>query len=395
MASKPTTRRIKIEDLIEDPDNARTRGDNAKGVLAASLEKFGAARSIVVDKDGKVRAGNGTVEAAKAAGIKEVLIVEGDGSTLVAVRRSDWSDKQALAYALTDNHSSDLSEWNGEKLMEGLTEIVGDDPLQGLGDWSENFGFDLGELRKISVKGHTRVVGDDTPDPPKNPVTKLGDVWELGGHRVVCGDSAEIVAPDSVGCVVVDPEWDRPEAEILWKATTVLAFTDCRRVGDVIRRYGSPTWMFVWDCISSWYCRNRPLARGKLCAWYGDITTYDFDGSHYGEPGESKTVSNTRGTYEFVPDPRGKHLSDVFAFPITKREEQHSHAKPLDWVRMLIANTSSGDIHDPFLGSGTTLLAAEQLGRKCFGVELSPAYVDVAVQRWEELSGHKAKRITA
>ena len=123
----------------------------------------------------------------------------------------------------------------------------------------------------------------------------------------------------------------------------------------------------------------------KICAWHGDINSFNLDGSHYGEPSQSKAVSNSRGSYDFKADPRGKHLSDVFQQPITKlhSESEHSHSKPIDWVRMLLADCTLGNVFDPFLGSGTTLIAAEQLGRKCYGIEISPVYCDVIVNRWQ------------
>ena len=127
----------------------------------------------------------------------------------------------------------------------------------------------------------------------------------------------------------------------------------------------------------------------KLCAWYGDLTRYKFDGWHYGDAGDARTVWNTRGEYTFKPDPRGKHLADVFSDPITKlhAESEHSHSKPLDWVSLLIANCTEGDVYDPYTGSGTTIIACENLGRRCRACEISPAYVAVALQRFYDHCG--------
>lgn len=127
----------------------------------------------------------------------------------------------------------------------------------------------------------------------------------------------------------------------------------------------------------------------KLCAWYGDLSQYDFDGWHYGDAGTPRTVYNTRGEYQFRPDPRGKHLADVFSHPITKlhAESEHSHSKPQDWVTLLIANCTRGDVYEPFAGSGTTIIAAENLGRQCRAVEIAPGYVAVALQRYADAFG--------
>ena len=127
----------------------------------------------------------------------------------------------------------------------------------------------------------------------------------------------------------------------------------------------------------------------KLCAWYGDVTCYNFNGWHYGDAGEQRIVWNTRGEYTFTPDPRGKHLADVYSEPITQlhAESEHSHSKPLDWISLLIADCTSGDVYDPFSGSGTTIIACENLSRRCRAIEISPGYVAVALERWHVHTG--------
>lgn len=234
---------------------------------------------------------------------------------------------------------------------------------------------------------------DDVPEIQTNPISKHGDVWLLDSHKVYCADSTQL-SPPSADCLIFDPPWDVPAAlqKPQGSYKSILAFTDGRRIGDVVSLFGAPTWLFTWDCVSSWYTPNRPLQRAKHCLWYGDVEKYDPDGSHYGDSGDTRTVSNTRGSYKFVPDPRGKHLSDVFSHPITKlhSESEHSHSKPVDWMRMLLGNTSTGTIYDPFLGSGTSLIAAEQLKRSCYGVELNPQYVDLVIRRWQNFTGHQA-----
>lgn len=167
---------------------------------------------------------------------------------------------------------------------------------------------------------------------------------------------------------------------------TALVFTDGARMGDAIKLFGAPLWVFTWDCVSCWYTPNRPLRRTKHCLWYGDLSKYNFDGWHYGDAGEVREVWNTRGGYTFTPDPRGKHLADLYQEPITKlhAESEHSHSKPLTWITLLVANCATGIVLDPFAGSGTTLIACEQLARQCRAVELSPAYCAVILQRFQD-----------
>ena len=248
---------------------------------------------------------------------------------------------------------------------------------------------------------------DDTPkgEDPGADVSKAdelqavwnvqpGDLWQLGAHRLICGDCtdaetvARVMGGEKAETLVFDPEWDAMPDAMAGYAST-LAFCDGATLGAVVARYSSPAWVFVWDCVTSWYTPNRPLRRMKLCAWYGDITDYQFDGWHYGDAGEVRNVQNTRGEYTFRPDPRGKHLSDVYQEPITglHADSIHNHSKPADWITLLIANCTTGIVHDPFLGSGTTLIACERLNRRCRAVEISPAYCGVAIERWHQMTG--------
>jgi len=230
---------------------------------------------------------------------------------------------------------------------------------------------------------------------------EAGQLWRLGEHRLICGDCTDeavverVTGGERAKTLFFDPEWNAmPNAIAGFES--ILAFCDGATLGDVTSRYGNPVWVFVWDCVSCWYTPNRPLRRMKMCCWYGNIEQYEFDGWHYGDAGDPRTVWNSRGEYEFTPDPRGKHLADVFSEPITRlhADSLHNHSKPIDWVSLLIANCTKGDVFDPFLGSGTTLIACEQLARRCRAVEISPAYVAVALQRWADMTGQTPELIT-
>jgi len=370
------TERVPIDSVTLDPANVRRHPERNLATIKASLSRFGQQKPIVVDGDGIVRAGNGTLAAAKALGWKEIAVV-----------RSTLAGSEATAYAIADNRTAELAEWDEDALAETLSALQCED--EALLDAA---GFDSAELSKM-IDGMADVTEDEVPEPPAEPITKQGDLWILGDHRLLCGDSTNANGfGDCCQTLLFDPPWDAGISMVARDST--LAFCDGQRIADIVTMFGAPTWAFSWDCVSSWYTTSRPLRRMKMCLWYGDLDRYDQDGSHYGEPGESRTVTNTRGSYEYTPDPRGKHLSDLFVAPITKlhSESEHSHSKPVAWVRMLIGNCTFGDIYDPFAGSGTSLIAAEQLGRKCYGMEISPAYCDVIVKRWENLTGKKATR---
>lgn len=359
-----------LDSLKKHPKNPRTIKDESFRKLVQSIDQnpdyFEARPIILSDRTGDliIIAGNQRYAAAKEIGIKDVptvlipaLTEEKEQEIMIRdnISNGDW-DYDMLA---ADWDSSDLQEW-------GLD----------MPDWSVEEDKNLSDT-------------DEIPEIEEEAVTRIGDIWILGDNRVICGDSS--VLSIEYSNLFFDPPWniDYPKIE----CENILAFTDCQRASDIIGIYQSPSWIFIWDCVSSWYTPNRPLKRAKLALWYGDISNYDFNGSHYGDAGEARTVFNTRGSYEFKPDSRGKHLSDVFNQPITQlhKDSQHSHSKPIDWVRMLIANCfPDGIVYDPYAGSGTCLIACEQLNRPCISVELSPQYVDVIVKRWQEFTGKEA-----
>ena len=208
-----------------------------------------------------------------------------------------------------------------------------------------------------------------------------GDVYRIGGRHIVTCDDAQLHTPPADALTIWDPPWD----VVIDIPVTgeCIAFTDGRRMGDVVEKLGAPTWCFVWDCGSTWYTPNRPLQRTKLALWYGELTAYQYDGYHLPSTKQrsTKTVTNSRSTYTYVPDPRGVHLADLYTDTrITElhAEAWHAHQKPTDWVTALMGCCSTKDIvYDPCLGSGVSIIAADTLGRTCIGYEIDP----MAVQR--------------
>lgn len=304
----------------------------------------------------------------------------------------------AMIEARDEKHAGELvlmaSSNHGLVTEQSLEDFVAQHEVQlaAMAEMVEFQGIELERMADGPGEGNGASEDPGPGEPPEEPRTKLGDLYIMGDHRLMCGDLVEQVW-DGSGCFIWDPPWD---ADPMVPCAPHLVFADGFRVGPAIAKFGAPYWLFTWDCVSSWYTPNRPLRRAKYALSYAGLDEYDFNGSHYGDAGEPRTVTNTRGSYEFQPDPRGKHLSDVFSAPITQREDgRHPHEKPVDWLRMLIANCRPGAslIEDPCAGSGATLIASEQLGRKWIGTELSPAYCDVIVERWEKMTGKKAELI--
>jgi hypothetical protein len=380
-----TIETVETDLLVPYAHNARTHSDEQVAQIAGSIREFGFTNPVLIDASGTIIAGHGRVLAARKLSMPSVP----------CIRLGHLTPAQVRAYVIADNRMALSAGWDEEMLRAEIANLQAD-------------GFDVGQIgftdEEIAAllappanEGQTDP--DDVPEPEPDAVSALGDVWILGAHRITCGDgtSPEWIKCKTPGLAVFDPPWDADCAKSppAVSAASTIAFTDCQRISDVVALMGSPAWVFVWDCVSSWYTPNRPLKRGKMALWYGNLKSYNPEGAHYGEPGEAKTVTNTRGTYAYKPNPKGKHLSDVFQRPITAahskgEESSHSHSKPVDWVRMLYANCSEGPIVDPFSGSGTSIIVAEMLGRSCESCELSPAYVDVAVKRWQAFTRKQA-----
>lgn len=375
-----------ISALSLHPRNAN-QGD--AGAIYESIEANGFYGTIVAQRStGHVLAGNHRLQAAQMAGIDEVPVCW-----------VDVDNERALRLLLADNRTTRLGHDDESALSELLAELSNSESgLAGTGF----DGDDLDQLINDLAGGAGNELSGDVDEVPDASDALLqkwriqtGQLWRIGAHRLLCGDSQN--PSDVERCLsgalpqtlIYDPPWEIELARVERAFGSVLAFCDGARARDVIERFGLPAWVFAWDCVSSWYTPNRPLRRMKNCFWFGDVTSYHFDGAHYGEPGESKTVTNTRGSYDYNADPRGKHLSDVFSLPITQSHSDenatgHRHEKPLDWVRLLIGNCSDGIVYDPFAGSGTSIIACQQLGRTCYALEIEPKFVAVCLERAEK-----------
>jgi hypothetical protein len=146
-------------------------------------------------------------------------------------------------------------------------------------------GYDAAEVDKMS---NAELNKDEVPELPADPITKVGDLWILGEHRVLCGDSmnaedvGRVMAGANCDTLFYDPEWNIEFTIPAASFKNILAFGDGSTIGKMFSLFGPPTWLFAWDCVTSWFTPNRPLRRMKICAWHGDIDSFNLDGSHYG-----------------------------------------------------------------------------------------------------------------
>jgi hypothetical protein len=212
---------------------------------------------------------------------------------------------------------------------------------------------------------------------------KKNQTIKIGKHFLTFADSESISIPDGYDTIVFDPpweiEWHFPKHH--WRHKFI--FTDPQRMGDIITYFGAPTWVFVWDCISSWYIKGKPLKRIKMCFWYGPLQSFDDKKYMLPKKQKPKKVKNTRGEYWYEGGEKTR-ISELYAEPITK-PRPFKHAKPIEWVTAIIGCCSADGaaIYDPYAGSGTTIIAAEKLNRICHAVENSHEMIDLILTRIE------------
>lgn len=381
------TETVPIETIQFDPANARRHGEKNLAAIKSSLARFGQQKPIVVDANGVCRAGNGTLAAAKALGWKEVAIV-----------RSPLAGAEATAYAIADNRSAELAEWDDDALAQTLAALQIEDE-----ELAVATGFDMKEIEALTAP--TEVEEDEIPEPPSEPITKLGDLWLLGNHRLLCGDStkaeevARLMAGAKAGMMVTDPPYgvDYDGGQVNAKKREKLNGDDTTDVFNAglsaaLNAVPSGAW-YIWHAVR--YAEPVYAAIRKCGFDVRASIVWNKLKAHYGAPSAHYCQKHEPCLYAVRDSAKFCGPSNevtVWDIDQPSRNEYHPTQKPIECMARAIRNHDTPLVYDPFLGSGTTLIAAEQLGRKCYGMEISPAYCDVIVKRWETLTGKKATR---
>lgn len=379
-----------ITELTLDPNNARKHSQKNLDAIAASLEKFGQRKPIVVHR-GVVIAGNGTVEAAKILGWTNISIAEVP---------DDWDLDTAKAYALADNRSAELAEWDESTLAKQLLE------LEDSGWDIASLGFETPELDVAEVKDD-----DEIPEPPVEPITKLGDIWVLGRHRLMCGDSTDegtvnrLMDGAKADMVFTDPPYGMSYKNT-WTAPDKFDVIENDNVT------GEDLINLVTKALSLAIKSNKdcPL---YVCLTWKTYTEFAKAMDIIGRKIQSCIVwdkasiglGNTdyRPQHEFIFYSSGnwygdRATSDIFTVTRAKTQDySHPTQKPIELIIKCLQNSSKpkDNIVDLFGGSGSTLIAAEQTNRTCYMMELDPKYCDVIVKRWETLTGQKAELVNS
>ncbi len=367
---------MKLSQIRKNPNNPRTIRDEKFEKLKRSIQDFPQMmelRPIIVDEAGIILGGNMRYEA-----IKSLKMAEFPDAWVKRVE--ELTEDQKKEFIVKDNVG--FGDWDWDAIANEWDEL----PLD---DW----GLDVPAFEAVKPEETQDAEPqiDKAAELNEKWQVKTGDLWQIGDHRLLCGDSTNLdlmrgFINGDTQTVFFDPPYDA-ELEVVttrWGCKDALVFTDHRHLLDCIDGWGRFRSVFCWDGVTSWFVPGQPLARGKFCLWFGE-SSYNAEGSHYGEPDKAHTVSNSRGSYEYIPNPRGKHLSTVFQSPNTQQFEGHKHSKPIEWLKMLIANCTTGTVFDPFAGSGSAMVACENLKRVCLSVELEANNVAVILERMSQL----------
>jgi DNA modification methylase len=385
-----------IASLIPFERNARTHSEAQISQIAASIREFGWTNPLLIDPEGNVIAGHGRLLAARKLEMTGVPCIVVDG----------LSEAQRRALVIADNKLAMNAGWDEELLASELKGLLDVDFNIGL------LGFDAGELDHLFAEKVGQIDPDEIPDTPIDPITRAGDVWILGNHRIVCGDctSPETVILALAGArphlMVTDPPYG-VEYDANWRNQRVRSDgspSDGRAVGAVSNDDKSD-WRAAWD-----------LFTGDVAyVWHADLrarqVVESLEASRFEIRAQIIWSKNNvvigRGHYHFRHEPcwyavrsgktahwngeRNQNTVWEIDKPM-KSETGHSTQKPVECMRRPIENNSKpGDhVYEPFSGSGTTIIAGEMTGRHVHAIEINPVYVDVAVRRWQEFTGRQA-----
>ena len=382
----------KLDELIPFARNARTHSDEQVALIAGSIKSFGFTNPVLVDGGNGIIAGHGRVMAARKLGLATVPVIE----------LGHLSDRDKRALIIADNKLAERAGWDLNLLALEAGE------LSGMGIDLTSLGFTAGDIDDLMAAEGADPREEDIPDVPADPVTRPGDLWCLGSHRVLCGDATD---PASVSrllngvtphLMVTDPPYG-VNYDPAWRNSSGASQTT--RTGKVLND-DKADWRQAWA-----------LFPGDVAyVWHGALHATTVAGSleASGFAIRSQIVWAkerlvlSRGDYHWQHEPcwyavRQKatgHWSgdrrQTTLWTIPSRDQDaatvHGTQKPVECMRRpMLNNASRGQaVYDPFLGSGTSLIAAETTGRICYGLELSPAYVDVIVTRWQSLTGRQA-----
>lgn len=362
---------MKLKDIKPYEKNPR-KNNKAVDAVAESIKEFGFQNPIIVDKNNVIIAGHTRYKAAKKLNIKDVPVIVAE----------NLNEEQANAYRLIDNKTNELAEWDDTLLFEELLNIENID--------MSLFGFDLD-----IEEDEKEIIEDEIPevDEQNEPITKLGNIWQLGNHRLMCGDSSKkedvekLMNGDKADMVFTDPPYnigyqgvkdkrtikndkmgDADFIDFLSKSLMVVdtayiccSWQYCHLFKTALENIGMPPKaMIIWNKVNPAQHLDKYFKQHEIIYYYG---LFGGEKTLRGDIWECKRQKNT----------------------------VHPTMKPIELIAMALQDQPNKKVvYDGFGGSGSTLIACEQLNRVCYMMELDPKYCDVIVKRWETLTGKEA-----
>lgn len=385
---------IEIEKLTPYAFNNRKHSQQQIDRIANSIAEFGFNQPLVIDEDKIVLVGHARLEAAKKLGLDKVP----------TVRVGTLTEAQKKAYRILDNKLQNDSEWNFESLELELSN------LEEMNFELEPWGLD--ELRDLFPEEEPEVAEDDFDESQSlddEPFIKRGDLIEVGRHRVLCGDSTDSESVASltyrtwVDCIITDPPYgvsyvggtkkaltifnddlDEAALETLWRGAVGAWLPNLRPGGSIYAAAPAGPLNLVFAAV----LKEAGVLRQQL-VWIKDSLVLGRSDYHYKH--EPILYGWKTGAAHFFTKDRTQ--VSVFEIARPKRSEEHPTMKPVELFAEFIKNSTLPDdaIGDPFLGSGTTLIAADQLSRVCYGMEIEPKYCQVIIDRYAKYCADRNK----
>lgn len=388
-------KQVSIASLIPYINNSRTHSDEQIAQIAASIKEFGWTNPILVDGDNGIIAGHGRLSAARKLGMDTVPVIE----------LSHLTETQKKALIIADNKLASNAGWDNNLLTIELNELLADNFALDI------LGFDKDELDALlnpikATEGLTDE--DDVPDMPEEPKTKLGDIYILGNHRLMCGDSCSVTDMEKLcNDRKVDMWLTDPPYNVAYEGGTKEKLT--------IKNDSMEDSQFRQFLRDAYVTADTVMKFGAVFyIWHADLEGYNFRGAAF-DAGwkvrqcliwKKSSLVMGRQDYHWMHEPclygwkeGAGHLwaadrkqTTILEFDKPNKNKEHPTMKPVALFEyQMLNNTKGGDIIlDSFGGSGTTMLAAEKNGRISYLMELDPKYCDVIVKRWEDFTGKKA-----
>ena len=401
-----------VEELIPYAKNARTHTEAQIAQIAASILEFGFTNPILIDGEKGIIAGHGRLMAAKKLGMKEVPVVVLDHLSLA----------QKKAYIIADNKLAELAGWDEELLAQELADLKDEDYNLDL------IGFSDQEIENLLAGLHEDGDADKDnhiPELQETPLSKVGDIWILGKHKVFCGDSCNresfknLLGEELVDMTFTDPPYNvnygntmkdnlvnkgnskggKTYTNASGKRTILndnlgedfesFLHASCKNMIEITK--GA-----IYVCMSSSELHTLQKAFQDAGGHWSTFiiwakNTFTLGRADYQRQYESILYGWKKGNDHYWCEARNQ--GDVWFFNKPLKNDLHPTMKPVELIERAVLNSSKTDdiVLDAFGGSGSTLIACEKLNRRCRMIELDPKYVDVIIRRWQEYTGNKAK----